>query len=283
MIRTMLPALLCFLLIAGAIRAETPSTDTTPEQQPAADSPSVRQEPAEALRDSAVGELEGLAEADLANEATTASSVLQLVLVATVVSVAPAVAVLMTSFTRIVVVLGILRQALATPQLPPNQVLFGLSLLMTVVVMAPVLQSVHARAIEPLLEGEIEPSEALSAGETPLRRFMFDQLHAAGNTSSIYVFLDEETASRPDLRERDVPTLSLLPAFVLSELKVAFLMGLRIFLPFVMIDMLVGAILVSMGMIMLPPVLVALPLKLLVFVLADGWSLVAGTLMSSFS
>jgi flagellar biosynthetic protein FliP len=205
------------------------------------------------------------------------------ILLVTVLSLAPALAIMVTSFTRIIVVLGLLRQALATPQLPPNQILFGLALLMTIVVMAPVIQDLHSQALEPCLNGDIDRQEALEIGETRIRAFMIRQLEAAGNTDTIYVFLPEEAADRADLAWRDVPTWSLVPAFALGELKVAFLMGLRIFLPFVIIDMLVGAVLVSMGMLMLPPVLIAMPFKLLMFVLADGWTLVAGTLMNSFS
>jgi flagellar biosynthetic protein FliP len=200
---------------------------------------------------------------------------------AAVLSLAPALAVLVTSFTRIVVVLGLLRQALATPQLPPNQILFGLALLMSVVVMAPVIQDVYTHAYEPWNAGALSDADALAAGESSIRGFMIRQLEHGGNSDLVYTFLPKEQ-TKTDLSWRDVPTWSLIPAFVLGELKIAFLMGLRIFLPFVMIDMLVGAVLVSMGILMLPPVLIALPFKLLMFVLADGWALVAGTLVNSF-
>jgi flagellar biosynthetic protein FliP len=204
------------------------------------------------------------------------------IVLATVLSLAPALAVMVTSFTRIIVVFGLLRQALATPQLPPNQILFGLSLLMTLVVMSPVIQDVHHQAVEPLMAGEITQAQALAAGETRIRKFMIRQLESGENADAIYVFLSGELAEKEDLVWRDVPTLSLIPAFVLGELKIAFLIGLRIFLPFVIIDMLVGSVLVSMGMLMLPPVLISMPFKLLMFVLADGWALVAGTLISGF-
>lgn len=200
----------------------------------------------------------------------------------TVLSLAPALAVMVTSFTRIVVVLGLLRQALATPNLPPNQILFALALLMTVVVMTPVIRDVYTNAYEPWSAGKSGNADALAAGESSIRGFMIRQLEAGENTDMVYTFLPEEQASKQGLAWRDVPTFSLIPAFVLGELKIAFLMGLRIFLPFVMIDMLVGSVLVSMGILMLPPVLIAMPFKLLMFVLADGWALVAGTLMNSF-
>ena len=203
--------------------------------------------------------------------------------VVTVLSLAPALVILVTSFTRIVVVLGLLRQALATPQLPPNAVLFGLALLMTLVVMAPVIESVYGEAVGPLLEGKIDNATAAQKAETHVRGFMIRQMEAAGTTDAVYAFLDSDAQGQTDLKWEDVSTWTLAPAFVIGELKIAFLLGLRIFLPFVIIDLLVGGILVSMGMLMLPPVLISLPLKLLLFVLADGWALVAGTLMASFA
>jgi len=200
----------------------------------------------------------------------------------TALSVAPAVAVMVTSFTRIIVVLGLLRQALATQQLPPNQVLFGLALLMTLVVMSPVLQDMHRDALSPYLAGQASAGEALRAGEGHIRGFMIRQMESAGNGDEVYAFLPDDLAAGDDLTWRDVPTLSMIPAFVVSELKVAFTLGFRIFLPFLIVDLLVASILTSMGMLMLPPVLISLPFKLLLFVLADGWQLVVGTLMRSF-
>lgn len=205
------------------------------------------------------------------------------IVMVTVISVAPALLVMVTCFTRIVVVLGLLRQALGSAQLPPNQVIFGLSLLMTAVVMAPTYQKIHQDAIGPYLNGQVDRSTAIAAGETHIREFMTKQIEAAGNGSDVYLFLDDDVAAKKDLAWGDVPTVSLIPAFVVSELKVAFWMGFRIFLPFLVIDMLVATFLVSMGMLMLPPSLISLPFKLLLFVLADGWHLVVGTLMNSFS
>ncbi|MBN1553235.1 MAG: EscR/YscR/HrcR family type III secretion system export apparatus protein [Phycisphaerae bacterium] len=219
---------------------------------------------------------------DNENPPSPTGSWVKWVVLATVLSLAPALAVMVTSFTRIVVVLGLLRQALATPNLPPNQILFALALLMTAVVMTPVIRDVHAGAYEPFSQGVISDTEALAAGETRIREFMIRQLQTGDNTEMVYTFLPKELTAERDFAWRDVPTWSLIPAFVLGELKIAFLMGLRIFLPFVIIDMLVGSVLVSMGILMLPPVLIAMPFKLLMFVLADGWALVAGTLMNSF-
>ena len=211
-----------------------------------------------------------------------AGTVITWVVMVTVISVAPALLVMVTCFTRIVVVLGLLRQALGSAQLPPNQVIFGLSLLMTAVVMAPTYNKIHNDAIDPYLGGKLDRTAAISAGEAHIREFMTAQIEAAGNGSDVYLFLSDETAAKKNLAWGDVPTVSLIPAFVVSELKVAFWMGFRIFLPFLVIDMLVATFLVSMGMLMLPPSLISLPFKLLLFVLADGWHLVVGTLMKSF-
>jgi flagellar biosynthetic protein FliP len=213
---------------------------------------------------------------------TGASTTLQWIVLITVLSLAPAILVMVTCFTRIVVVLGLLRQALATQQVPPNQVLFGLALLMTVAVMAPTYREVHREAVSPYLAGRLGREEAFAAGEKRVRDFMIRQIEAGGNTDDVYLFIDEGTAARDDLTWGDVPTLSLIPSFVVSELKIAFYMGFRVYLPFLVIDMVVGAVLISMGMLMLPPVLISLPFKLLLFVLADGWHLVVGTLMGSF-
>jgi len=204
-------------------------------------------------------------------------------LLITILAVAPAVAVMVTCFTRIIVVLGLLRHALGTQQLPPNQILFGLALFMTLVVMAPVFRGVHRDAVAPYTSGTLGQAEAWNAGKKHLRGFMIDQVETAGNVEDVYLFIDDELAGREELAWSEVPTESLIPAFVLSELKTAFLIGFRFYLPFVVIDMLVASVLLSMGMIMLPPATVSLPFKLLLFVLADGWHLVVGTLIRSFA
>jgi flagellar biosynthetic protein FliP len=220
---------------------------------------------------------------DVGEGAGGAAAGLRWLALITALAVAPAVAVMVTCFTRIVVVLGLLRQALATQQLPPNQVLFGLALLMTVVVMAPVYSDVHRDAISPYLGGQMDQAAAVAAGETHMRAFMIRQIEAGGNDRDVYPFLADDLAARDDLTWGDVPTLSLIPAFVISELKIAFTIGFRIFLPFLIIDMLIASVLTSMGMLMVPPVLISLPFKLLLFVLADGWHLVVQTLMKGFA
>lgn len=213
-------------------------------------------------------------------------SAIQLVILLTVLSLAPAILVLCTSFTRIIIVLSLLRQALGAQNLPPNQVLAGLSLFMTCIVMGPTWQQINKDAVEPYLNGQISQQQALRDGVIPLREFMIAQIEAAENSETVMVFMQYSRQQIPQDREPtwgDVSTATLIPAFVLSELKVAFLMGFKIYLPFLVIDLIISAVLISMGMMMLPPVLVSLPFKLLLFVLVDGWTLVVAGLMGSFA
>ncbi|NLE39728.1 MAG: flagellar type III secretion system pore protein FliP [Pirellulaceae bacterium] len=219
-------------------------------------------------------------------------SSLQMMLLLTVLSLAPAVLLMTTSFVRIVVVLGLLRQALGTQQLPPTQVITSLAMFLSLLIMTPVWKQVYDDAIVPYTHEEISLEEAWTAGVGPIRRFMIAQIEATGNTDDIYLFLDyaaandadasQGTAGLAEIAHDDVPLQALLPAFLLSELKTAFLIGFQIYLPFLIIDMVVAGVMVSMGMIMLPPVLVSLPFKLLLFVLLDGWRLVVGMLLNSF-
>lgn len=217
---------------------------------------------------------------------TGLSATLSIVLLLTVLSLAPALLVLCTSFTRIVVVLALLRQALGTQSLPPSQVIIGLSLFMSFLVMAPTFTRINTEAIVPMQAGEIDQMQAWSRAKQPLRDFMFDQIQYAGNWDSLYMILNYQgidTSEPEKLQRADVDMISLIPAFVLSELKIAFLMGFRLYLPFLVIDMVISSVLISMGMLMLPPVLISLPFKLLLFVLVDGWMLVAGNLLNSFA
>lgn len=205
------------------------------------------------------------------------SSGLQLLLLLTALALAPAFITLMTSFTRIVVVLSFVRSAIGVPQLPPNQVILGLSLFLTVFVMAPVWGQVNSSALQPYLQGEITQQEALSRAEGPVRQFMFKQTRE--KDLSLFVFLAKmERPRTPD----DIPTYVLIPAFVISELKTAFQMGFVIFLPFLIIDLIVSSALMSMGMLMLPPVMISLPFKVMLFVLVDGWHLLIRSLVASF-
>ena len=225
------------------------------------------------------------------------SSALQVMLLLTVISLAPAVLLMTTCFIRIVVVLGLLRQALGTQQLPPSQVITSIALFMTLLVMSPAWKQVYDDAIRPYTQREIGHEEAWNRGVQPLRRFMAEQIHRTGNDDDVYLFLrympDEtktDDGGEPDFvyygataEQRDVPLRALLPAFMLSELKTAFLIGFQIYLPFVIIDIVVASVTISMGMMMLPPVLISLPFKLLLFVLVDGWHLVVEMLMQSFT
>jgi flagellar biosynthetic protein FliP len=214
------------------------------------------------------------------------SAPLSIVLLLTVLSIAPAILVMTTSFTRIIVVLALLRQAIGTQSLPPSQVVTGLALFMTFLIMAPTFQKVNQQALMPLQNGTINEFEAWQRAKQPMRDFMFDQIEYAGNWDSVYMILNYrgvDTSEPQQLTRGDVDMLTLVPSFILSELKVAFLMGFRLYLPFLVIDMVVASVLISMGMMMLPPILISLPFKLLLFVMVDGWHLVVGNLLNSFA
>ena len=224
------------------------------------------------------------------------TSTLQVMILLTVISLAPAVLLMTTSFIRILVVLGLLRQALGTQQLPPSQVITSIALFMTVLIMTPVWSDVYDQAIKPYTEKEISLEQAWDRGTIPVRRFMAEQIIRTDNHDDVYLFLkympseiDEETGELPEYvffdqegDERIVPLQALLPAFMLSELKTAFLIGFQVYLPFVILDIVVASVTISMGMLMLPPVLISLPFKLLLFVLVVGWRLVVEMLLESF-
>jgi flagellar biosynthesis protein FliP len=211
------------------------------------------------------------------------SSTLQVLLLMTVISLAPAVLLMTTCFVRIIVVLGLLRQALGTQQLPPSQVISSMTLFLTLLVMAPVWKQVYDDGIEPYTSRTIGLEEAWTAGARPLRQFMSAQIERTGNSQDIWLFYKylPSGTTAPDNYD-DVPIAVLLPAFMLSELKTAFLIGFQIYLPFMVLDIVIASVMISMGMLMLPPVLISLPFKLLLFVLVDGWHLVVGTLLESF-
>lgn len=224
------------------------------------------------------------------------SSTIQVMLMLTVVSLAPAILLMTTSFVRILVVMGLLRQALGTQQLPPSQVITSISLFMTILLMTPVWTQVYDEGIKPYTEKQIGIEEAWQNGTLPMRKFMAAQIDRTENQDDVYLFLkympeeiDPETGELPDYvyygatsAEKDVPLQALLPAYMLSELKTAFLIGFQIYLPFVILDIVVASVTISMGMLMLPPVLISLPFKLLLFVLLDGWKLVVEMLLNSF-
>jgi flagellar biosynthetic protein FliP len=205
------------------------------------------------------------------------STTLQLLFLLTVLSLAPAILVMVTSFTRIIVVLGLLRQALGTQQMPPNQVLIGLALFLTFFVMAPTYNQVNQQALQPYLQKKVGHEEAFDIALVPVRDFMFRQTRE--KDLGLFVHLSKIPSPRnPD----DVPTHVLIPAFMISELKTAFQIGFVIFIPFLIIDMVIASALMSMGMLMLPPIFISLPFKIILFVLADGWYLVVGSVVRSF-
>jgi flagellar biosynthetic protein FliP len=209
-------------------------------------------------------------------------SAIQVMLLLTVLSLAPAVLLMTTCFVRVIVVLGLLRQAIGTQQLPPSQVITALALFITLLIMTPVWKQVYDESIVPYTHGQIDLEHAWTAGVAPVRKFMALQIERTGNTEDVHLFLsylpDQPTPDNYD----EVPLQALLPAFMLSELKTAFLIGFQIYLPFLILDMVIASVMVSMGMLMLPPVLISLPFKILLFVLVDGWHLVVGMLMESF-
>jgi flagellar biosynthetic protein FliP len=215
---------------------------------------------------------------DLGQPAGTVSGqILRLVMLITVLSVAPSILVMVTSFTRIVIVLSFLRTAIGLQQTPPNSVLVGLALFLTLFVMTPTLEAVYRDGLEPLLAEEIDETEALNRAVEPVRAFMLRQARPA----DIALFA-EIARLDPTPPAAETPLRVLLPAFMISELRRAFEIGFLIFLPFLIIDMVVASVLMSMGMMMLPPVMISLPFKLIFFVLVDGWALVVGSLVQSF-
>lgn len=212
-----------------------------------------------------------------ADEPADVAVTLQILFLLTVLSLAPAILVMMTSFTRIVIVLGFVRTAMATNQMPPNQVIIGLALFLTAFVMAPTFQTVNEEALQPLLANEIEASEALEQGLVPIRNFMFQNTRE----NDLALFLELSGTPQPQTMD-DVPTLVLIPAFIISELKTAFQLGFILFIPFLVIDMIVASTLMSMGMLMLPPVMISLPFKILLFVMVDGWNLITRSLLLGY-
>jgi flagellar biosynthetic protein FliP len=210
------------------------------------------------------------------------SSTIQVMLLLTVLSLAPAVLLMTTCFVRVIVVLGLLRQAVGTQNLPPSQVITSIALFITLLVMTPVWTQVYHDAIVPYTEKRVSLEQAWTAGAAPVRRFMGLQIEHTGNTEDIWLFMDYLPGATKPKSYEDVPLQVLLPAFMISELKTAFVIGFQIYLPFLILDMVVASVMVSMGMLMLPPVMISLPFKLLLFVLVDGWHLVVGMLMESF-
>jgi flagellar biosynthetic protein FliP len=205
------------------------------------------------------------------------SALIQILFLLTILSLAPAIMIMMTSFTRLIVVFSFLRQAIGTPQMPPNQIMIGLALFLTFFIMTPVWQNIRENALVPYRDKKISQDQAVDEALKPVRKFMFKQTRE----KDLALFIHLAKAPKPKNME-EISTTILLPAFMISELKTAFQIGFLLYIPFLIIDMVVSSVLLSMGMIMLPPMMVSLPLKLLLFVLVDGWHLVVGSMVKSF-
>lgn len=222
-----------------------------------------------------------------ATDAKGVSATLKILVLMTVLTLVPSVLIMMTAFPRIMIVFALLRQAIGTPQLPPSQVLLGLSLFLTMLVMAPTWNKIQAQSLTPYLDNKLGQEEAFDITTGHLKDFMYRQIEQAGNFEDIYLFMEYAENREIPVEEApevsEIPLTVMVPAFMLSELKTAFIMGFRIYLPFLVIDMVIATILLSMGMMMLPPVLISLPFKILLFVLADGWHLLVEMLLSSFA
>ncbi len=202
---------------------------------------------------------------------------IKLVLILTVLTLAPAILIMMTGFTRIIIVLSFLRQALGVQQMPPNQLLVGLALFLTFFIMGPAFTELNTNGVQPFIAGKITQDQAIERSLAPLRRFMFNQTR----DQDLSLFIRLSKMEKPKTRA-DVPTIVLVPAFVLSELKTAFQIGFIIFLPFLVIDIIAASVLMAMGMMMLPPIVISLPFKIMLFVLVDGWGLIVGSMVKSF-
>ena len=213
-----------------------------------------------------------------ADDPEKVSSALQILVLLTILTLAPAILIMTTSFARIIIVLSFLRQAMGTQQTPPTQILIGLALFLTMFVMGPVWSEINEGALKPYMEEELGQFEALKLAEIPIKRFMLN--HTREKDLSLFINLSEDKSPES---EEDISIQTVVPAFIISELKTAFQIGFLIYIPFLILDMVVASILLSMGMMMLPPVLISLPFKLMLFVMVDGWYLTVGSLMKSFS
>lgn len=212
-----------------------------------------------------------------AQEPEEVAVVLEIIALLTIIALSPAILILMTPFTRLVVVFHFLRQAIGTQSSPPNQVIIGLSLFMTFFIIKPVALEVYDKALNPYLEREISYETAFDEAQKPIRKFLLRNTREA----DIALFVKEAGMKKPETRD-DVSLLAMIPAFVISELKTAFIVGFILYVPFLVIDMVVASVLLAMGMMMLPPVMISLPFKLMLFVLVDGWHLIAGSMIKSF-
>lgn len=215
------------------------------------------------------------------DDSDSLSATLQMLMVLTVISLAPSILIMVTSFTRIIIILHFVRNAMGTQTTPPNQILTGLALFLTFFIMTPVFNQINTDAIQPLSEGTITQDEAFDAGVAPVRNFMLDQMN---NEKDLKLFLDIAKIDYDTLNSyEDIPITVIIPAFITSELRKAFFIGFVIYIPFIVIDMVVASTLMSMGMMMLPPTMISMPFKILLFVMADGWNLIIGQVVKTFN
>lgn len=215
------------------------------------------------------------------DDSDSLSATLQMLMVLTVISLAPSILIMVTSFTRIIIILHFVRNAMGTQTTPPNQILTGLALFLTFFIMTPVFNQINTDAIQPLSEGTITQDEAFDAGIAPVRNFMLDQMN---NEKDLKLFLDIAKIDYDTLNSyEDIPITVIIPAFITSELRKAFFIGFVIYIPFIVIDMVVASTLMSMGMMMLPPTMISMPFKILLFVMADGWNLIIGQVVKTFN
>ena len=217
-------------------------------------------------------------EIDTADNPEDVALSIQILFLLTILSLAPALLVMVTSFTRVIIVLSFTRNALGTQQMPPNQVLIGLALFITFFIMNPVITDINTNAFQPYTQGEITQEQAITKAMDPIRNFMLKNV----KEKDLALFLNLSETEQP-VKSSDIPTSALIPAFIISELKTAFIIGFYLYIPFIMIDMVVSSTLMSMGMMMLPPVMISLPFKLLLFVMVDGWNLIVKSLVMSFN
>ena len=270
--KLLVPGALVLVLLSaapGALAGESPAAAVVPAAELSVQAPTAPTPPAEPAP----------LEIKLGDDAKAPriSASLGIIGLMTLLTLLPAMLVMTTSFTRIIIVLGFLRHALSTQTIPPNMVLMGLSLFLTLFIMSPVIQRVQTEAVTPYMDGKMDAKTAIEKGLVPLREFMGRQTRE----KDLGLMLELSHAGQPASFE-DVPTLTLIPAFILSELRTAFQMGFLLFLPFLIIDLVVSAVLMALGMMMVPPAMITLPLKLLLFVIADGWHLVIKSLVASF-
>ena len=272
----LLLATAALLLLVAPAQAQVVLPDRIVPINPGIDQPQIGQSVTDAANPADAPEAQF--NLDLGDTVTEPSQSLIIIILLTVLAISPSLVILLTSFTRIVIVLSITRNALGLPTVPPSQVVTGLALFLSLFIMGPTLSEMNEVAFQPLLAGEMETGEAFDAAKAPIREFMLSQV----GESELALFMDAAELERPGGPE-DVPLTPPIPAFILSELKAAFIIGFIVFVPFLVIDILTASTLMSMGMMMLPPTLISLPFKLLLFVLVDGWALVVQSLLTSFA